>query len=128
MDSFLVTTPRQRWYFYEKSGSAVAFSLYRGAHHHSRAAIQESIIYCASLPSELVSSSFCPQSSDQCLSQEATPLHCTFHSRWHSILVFGVYGLQNRVKHHDLLGDLQFLSGLHEYSKRLTSIRTYRCD
>ena len=102
MDSFLVTTLRQHSYFYEQSGSVVAFSLYRGARHHSKAAVQESIIYCASLPSELVSFSFCPQSSDQYLSQEAIPPHCTFHSRWHSILVFGVYGLQNRVEHPDL--------------------------
>ena len=101
----MVITLQRHLYFYEQPGSAVAFSLYRGARHHSKAAVQESVIYCAFLPSELVSFSFCPQSSDQHLSREAILLHCTFHSGWHSKLVFGVYGLQNRVKHHDLQED-----------------------
>ena len=101
----MVITPQRHLCFYEQPGSVVAFSLYRGARHHSEAIVRESVIYCAFLPSELVSFSFCPQSSDRLLFQEATLLHYTFHSGWHSILVFGVYGLQNRVKHHDLQED-----------------------
>ena len=124
----MAITPRQHLYFYEQSGLAVAFSLYRGARHHSKAAAQEFVIYCASLPSELVSFSFCPLSSDQHLSQEAILQHCTFHSRLHSILVFRAYGLQNRVEHHDLQEGLWFLCVLHGYSKRLTFARTYHCD